>query len=58
MGLGITIVGFAIVWIGSRMDSRVMRFLFRLRLLPERPHDYCKCTIYQSSIYGSNPCGV
>jgi len=27
----------------------LMRVLFHLKLLPERPHDYCKCTVYRSS---------
>jgi len=35
----------------------LMRVLFRLMLLPERPHDYCKCTVFRSSILGSNPQG-
>jgi len=43
---------FALPW-----QSLVMRVLFCLRLLPERPHNYCKCTVYQSSTLGSNPQG-
>jgi len=34
-----------------------MSVLFHFRLLPKRPHDYYKCTVYRSSILGSNPQG-